>query len=495
MGTGHVFRSLTLARELNGKCESNFLIKYSKDVVKLVERNGFPAFQYKNNDELLKVLRELKPDVVIFDKLNVGSDVVRKIKNDSRIVIFDNVSQANRYADVVVNAIIGSNFKNKKFFDRSAGTLYLYGPRYLILRREFYNCKKMIKDSGRKNEIRSILIIFGGSDPSNLTAKVLSRLLNMNLDLEIDVILGPLYKYYIKLKRLLEKDWNVFNTRVRLHQSSENVAELMWSSDVIFTSPGLSMFEALFLNKPVIVLYQNSLQKMVYRDFLKRVSNMSDRNYLSDLLHALELNEAHIIDPHNNYVKELHIGKGKFEILEALTNSSLEMRVNENSKISIRQVTDNDLELLLAWRSNPFIYQYFYVQRRSGPLKWEEHLNWWESRENRIDWIVYMHDGEWQRAVGSVNVTNLDTNTPEVGVYIGEITLWGRGVGKNSVFLVMDWLKKMKYKKVIARIMKKNIRSVGLFESIGFRKVGEARSQEWLYTCSLDEEKNSKNGG
>jgi spore coat polysaccharide biosynthesis predicted glycosyltransferase SpsG/RimJ/RimL family protein N-acetyltransferase len=498
-GIGHVLRSLTLARELNSKCESHFLIRYNEDVIKFVERNGFPVFQYKENDELLKLLEKLSPTTVVIDKLNVGSDVVRKIKNDikSRIVIFDNVSQANRYADVVVNAIIGSNFKNRKFFDKNAGTLYFYGPRYLILRRDFYKYKKMVKDFGKKNKIRSILIIFGGSDPLNFTAQILSRLLNMNLDLKIDVILGPLYKYHTKLKRFLEKNWNIFNMRVRLHQNSENVAELMWDSDVIFTSPGLSMFEALFLNRPVIVLYQNSLQKMVYRKFLERASNMStrtrSRNYLLDLLHALKLNEAYIIDPYNDYVKQFHIGKGKFEILEAVTNSNLEMCINESIKICLRQVTDNDLELLFAWRSNPFIYRYFYVQRRSGPLKWEEHLNWWESRENRIDWIIYMHDKEWQRAVGSVNVTNLDTDTPEVGVYVGEITLWGRGVGKNSVFLVMDWLKKMKYNKVIARIMKKNIRSVRLFESIGFRRVGEARSQEWLYTYSLDKEKNSKN--
>ena len=105
----------------------------------------------------------------------------------------------------------------------------------------------------------------------------------------------------------------------------------------------------------------------------------------------------------------------------------------------IRQVTDSDLELLMAWRSNPLIYKFFYIQKE--PLKWEEHYSWWISRNNRIDWMILIEESNIARRVGSVNISQLDTDNPEVGVFIGELFLWGKNIGRYSVLHMLKWAK------------------------------------------------------
>jgi len=145
--------------------------------------------------------------------------------------------------------------------------------------------------------------------------------------------------------------------------------------------------------------------------------------------------------------------------------------VLERGSIQLQIATEDDLELLLAWRSHPEVYRYF--REQEGPLKWEDHYRFWRARQDRIDWIILFDDGVRKRKVGSVNITNISSKTPEVGILIGEITLMGRGVGAQSVGLVVEWLKTRGYDKVRARTSLENDRSQRLFESLGFETRGE----------------------
>ena len=151
--------------------------------------------------------------------------------------------------------------------------------------------------------------------------------------------------------------------------------------------------------------------------------------------------------------------------------------------ISLREVTDNDMELVLAWRNSPPVYQGFYEQGygSKGTISWTEHYLWWKSRFNWKRFITQVNDGMITRDVGCVNFSGLDNWNPEVGIFIGEVSLWGRGVGKKALSLALDWLKENGYTAVHTTILKYNMRSIKLFESIGFKKIGEGREGEFAF--------------
>ena len=138
--------------------------------------------------------------------------------------------------------------------------------------------------------------------------------------------------------------------------------------------------------------------------------------------------------------------------------------------LSIREAKEEDLELMMAWRSTPAVYCGFIKQRR--PLTWEEHYNWWKKRKYRKDWIICL-DG---RSIGVVALSEL-CYVPSINIYIGETTVWGQGLGRQALALALSETKG----KVRAYILNENKGSQRMFESIGFRKAFECEPNEWIY--------------
>jgi len=131
----------------------------------------------------------------------------------------------------------------------------------------------------------------------------------------------------------------------------------------------------------------------------------------------------------------------------------------DNHSIQISPLSREDLELVLAWRSNPRIYRYFRQQDR--PLNWEEHVAWFESRDHRRhDFIIHFQG----RRVG---VVNLSENN-KVGIFLGDFSARGQGVATAT----LNWLCDRFNERVpmTAEIHNENTKSQKLFERCGFER-------------------------
>lgn len=126
-------------------------------------------------------------------------------------------------------------------------------------------------------------------------------------------------------------------------------------------------------------------------------------------------------------------------------------------KITVQPLKEEDLELIMAWRSHPKIYRQF--REQDGPLEWEEHKEWFDSRPtDRFDYIIRYEE----RKVGVVSLAS----NGDVSIYIGEIALWGEGVATQA----LRWLcrKFGEERQLHAQIRKENNRSQELFTNCGF---------------------------
>ena len=200
--------------------------------------------------------------------------------------------------------------------------MYFCGPKYLILRNEFdiFKSKKDLKP-----KIEDILLIFGGSDPSNHTSTVLEKL---NDDLRINIVLGPEFKHFDNLDKILK---NKPADNVIVHKEPGNVAELMYNADLVITSPGLSMFEAVYVGSPVLVISQNALQNRYYSplnyEYLIKKSDIDNlEEYMRDLSSLTKRNEVIA------YFNRLEVGQGKSEIIDYLSQIILEKESNSTIK-------------------------------------------------------------------------------------------------------------------------------------------------------------------
>mgnify|MGYP001564806631 CR=1 FL=1 len=152
-------------------------------------------------------------------------------------------------------------------------------------------------------------------------------------------------------------------------------------------------------------------------------------------------------------------------------------------QIELREVSESDLELIFAWRSNPEVVKY--LPSRPETFTWEHHWDWWNGRKNRLDWLIQLDDGMTRpRYIGVAHIANMQA-VPEVGLYIGEQGLWGRGTGFAVLNLLIENATLYNYLRLLAHIHKKNKVSLHMYEKAGFIRVGEGRNGQWLYEKRL----------
>lgn len=312
LGLGHIYRTLSLANQLKKYANIKFLTTSGAIEINKIRENNFEFFRGENITEIKNQLDLNKPQIVIIDKLEVEESFCRDIKQsfNPRVVIFGNTSSANKFADIVINAAIGTNYRNKSFIDKNTNTLYFEGPKYLVLRDEFYEHKNSYEF---KNDLKRILLIFGGSDQANLTSRVLNKLLSMDYDFKIDVVLGVKFGFHFELNQVLDKHERK-EEKVNIYKDVNNISELILNSDLIITSPGTTMFESFCIGAPTIAFYQNPYQKNV---MFKNFPMAFDFNEIYNF-------EGFIFGFYNKYyenkkkIDALEVGMGKDEIIKSI---------------------------------------------------------------------------------------------------------------------------------------------------------------------------------
>ena len=150
--------------------------------------------------------------------------------------------------------------------------------------------------------------------------------------------------------------------------------------------------------------------------------------------------------------------------------------------IQLREATIDDLELILAWRNHPEVYKTTYQQGYLGRglIDWDTHWKWWNSRQGWFIFIIQVAEDDFTRDVGGISL-NLNPSCPDIGYYVGEITLWNKGVGTKAISLALDWLKEKGYREVEATVLKTNLPSSHVLAKLGFRLIGDGREGELVY--------------
>ena len=241
IGTGHVYRCLSIASKLIFHEVLFLLAKEHQLGINIINNYNYPFKLYNGKDELLKLIDDYHPQIVINDFLDTNEKYMTTLKNNEYFVVnFEDIGPGSKKADLVFNALYeGADLNNNNSY---------YGYKYYILKDEFYfQPKKIIT----KN-VDNILITFGGTDPNNFTEKVIDSILSTNYKGNINVILGLGYKNFEKIISKYES-----NPIVQIYRNVSNISEFMFKADIIFTSAGRTMYEICSIGVPTICLCQN----------------------------------------------------------------------------------------------------------------------------------------------------------------------------------------------------------------------------------------------
>lgn len=280
LGMGHIMRCLALAQHFKKLgIHSLFVVKnYENRIAELIISYGFDVEKLsveasfsEDASHTLEIVKNKGIKVLLTDLSN--SETMKdyklyaryfKILKDAGIFLItmdgldgDSVSKRIKIAsDIVVIPYFGAEYSNYKF---SPCTKPLLGPSYFIFRQELVEAIRR-KTRYDKKEFENIFITMGGSDPFDLSIKVLSALSDNNL-LNIKVAVGMAFssKTVIRLKAIIRKTSANGCELAMMSPSAtaENMANSLLWADIVITAGGLTKYESVLLGKPTIIISQN----------------------------------------------------------------------------------------------------------------------------------------------------------------------------------------------------------------------------------------------
>ncbi|MDN3450104.1 glycosyltransferase [Planococcus sp. APC 3906] len=247
LGMGHIYHCLTLAYNLTGHEVMFVLDEQCREGVEKVVSRHLPHTLIKDDEDFYEFLEVWKPDVIVNDCLDTSKEYMLKLKSlAGRVVTIEDLGDGAEHADAIVNALYDG--------EKAPGNVFS-GEKYVCLRDEFLiNHPKEF--SGK---VETVLVMFGGTDPSELTKKIYISALRLNQDyphIQFIIITGSGYDNEKNgIRTIEEKNILVLNNLKRL-------SDYMKKADLAFTSQGRTVFELASLGIPSVVLAQNEREQL-----------------------------------------------------------------------------------------------------------------------------------------------------------------------------------------------------------------------------------------
>jgi UDP-2,4-diacetamido-2,4,6-trideoxy-beta-L-altropyranose hydrolase len=258
IGTGHVMRCLALAQawQETGGYSTFAIVAMAPALEDRLKSEGMAVLHLavepgssEDAAQTVSLAQQSRAAWVVVDGYHFGAAYQCALKAAGlRVLSIDDYGHARHYAaDLVLNQNIYAD--ESLYPSREPYTRLLLGTRYVLLRREFWRWR------GWQREIpeiaRKVLVTLGGSDPDNVTLKVIQALQQVSVEgLEAVVVAGGGNPHFETLQSAVRHSPCV----IRLESNVTHMPELMAWADVAVSAGGSTCWELAFMGLPSIVL-------------------------------------------------------------------------------------------------------------------------------------------------------------------------------------------------------------------------------------------------
>lgn len=289
IGTGHVVRCLTLAREL--AIRGNYCLflcrNLSGNLNSKVEQAGFPVvpiragagdFSSYDPEALLPDWREdaersaaaLRDtggiwDWIVVDHYGLDAHWEHSLKGMARHrLVIDDIANRDHFCTLLLDQNLGRS--ERDYLGRvNSDCRLLLGTDYALLREEFRQARVGIAQTNYDDTPKQLLITMGGIDAYNATADVLSSLALMDAgrgqDLAITVVMGAQAPYIDQVRDMAHRMPN--SCRVLIDVS--DMASLMTAHHLGIGTAGSTSWERCCVGLPAILYTPAANQRPIAR--------------------------------------------------------------------------------------------------------------------------------------------------------------------------------------------------------------------------------------
>lgn len=465
MGTGHVMRCLGLSqawqdsggRSIFAMAENTpSLQQRLRDEGIEAEPLAVRAGTAEDAEQTRSLAIRTNADWVVVDGYQFGPDYQPLIKSAGfKVLLIDDYVRAEPYtADLVLNQNLQAS--PSLYVKRGPSTHLLLGPRYAMLRREFRpwrNWKRETPPMARK-----ILVTMGGSDPDNLTAKVIEAIQNLSVpSLEATILVGGSNPHLRSMEELIRGH----RFPIRLVIDARNVSEWMAWADVAIAGAGTTFWEMCFLGLPGLLLVLAPNQEKIAETAEKmRIAWVLDKD---SEVNASTIAEklADLLNSENSRKQQSTNGR---KLVDGLGAGRV---VAFLSGLNLRRTVDSDCEPFWDWANDPETRA---ASFRSNAISWEEHAKWFRAKMADAKALLYTAVDKGGNRVGEVRY-QIEKKRAQLSISVDK-RYRGRGLGQKLLILATEKaFQDSAIECIDAYVKATNAPSQRLFMSAGFHRL------------------------
>ena len=272
IGTGHIMRMVALGQAWQAKGGEVYFLcaKITPALEQRLASDGFYLLRIHaklgSKEDLSetihlisKTLRDKSQNArVVLDGYHFGSDYQLGIKAAGfKLLVVDDYGHSDFYhADWVLNQNISA--RAELYAKRSPHTKLLLGTKFAMLRKEFMAYKGWQRDIPPVGQ--KILVTLGGSDPDNVTLKVIEALID--LDLYVKVVVGGSNPNLVRIENFIQcRNDNL--ALIELIVNTTDMPKLMAWADIAVVAGGSTSWELAFMGLPSLVFTFAENQKEI----------------------------------------------------------------------------------------------------------------------------------------------------------------------------------------------------------------------------------------
>lgn len=263
IGTGHVMRCLTLAKQLklHGAKVTFICRELIGNSISYLRGEGMRVISLPvmgdhlewtlDAQETIKEFEEMvEPiDLLIVDHYGLDQYWEKELRPYTRfIMVVDDLANRPHDCDLLLDQNYYLDMEKRYTGLVPNHCVQMLGPNYVLLRDEFLLAVN--KTRKRTGEVKNILVFFGGTDPTGETIKTLNAIKNISLpNVIVNVVVGQ-----SNPKRLEIEQMCLATRNVRFHCQINNMAELMNEADLAIGAGGSTTWERCYLKLPSLTI-------------------------------------------------------------------------------------------------------------------------------------------------------------------------------------------------------------------------------------------------
>lgn len=152
----------------------------------------------------------------------------------------------------------------------------------------------------------------------------------------------------------------------------------------------------------------------------------------------------------------------------------------QGKRVVLRPIEPEHLPNYVQWLNDPEVLAYF---GKYLPFNLAQEQSWYEHQNDdagTVNFAVEL-EGKHIGGCGFLNINHRQQNA-EVGIFIGEKSLWNQGLGQDTLTTILDYgFKFLNFHRIYLRVFVENERGVGAYEKVGFQQEGRLRDFEWRH--------------